>query len=71
MEVTVDVKNAQATEETRRSDMVAEGMMEVHTAHATSTPVMEPPVDTFHHKQAFSEKMKELRVPDGVFSLYA
>ena len=25
----------------RRSDMVAEGMMEVHTAHATSTPVME------------------------------
>ena len=41
MEVTVDVKNAQATEETRRSDMVAEGMMEVHTAHATSTLVME------------------------------
>jgi len=31
MKVTVDVKNAQATEETRRSDMVAEGMMEVHT----------------------------------------
>ena len=25
MKVTVDVKNAQATEETRRSDMVAEG----------------------------------------------
>jgi len=40
MKVTVDVKNAQATEETRRSDTVAEGMMEVHTAHATSTPVM-------------------------------
>jgi hypothetical protein len=40
-EVTVDVKNAQATEETRGSDMVAEGMLEVHTAHATSTPVME------------------------------
>ena len=40
-EVTVDVKNAQATEKTRGSDMVAEGMMEVHTAHATSTPVME------------------------------
>ena len=36
-----DVKNAQATEETRGSDMVAEGMMEVHTAHATSTPVKE------------------------------
>jgi len=41
MKVTVDVKNAQATEETRGSDMVAEGMMEVHTAHATSTPVMD------------------------------
>ena len=41
MKVTVDVKNVQATEETRRRDMVAEGMMEVHTAHATSTPVME------------------------------
>jgi len=40
-EVTVDVKNAQATEKTRGSDMVAEGMLEVHTAHATSTPVME------------------------------
>ena len=24
-----------------------------------------PPVDTFHHKQAFSAKLKELRVPDG------
>ena len=35
MKVTADVKNAQATEETRGSDMVAEGMMEVHTAHAT------------------------------------
>ena len=33
MKVTVDVKNAHATEETRGSDMVAEGMMEVHTAH--------------------------------------
>ena len=31
----------QGQEETRGSDMVAEGMMEVHTAHATSTPVME------------------------------
>jgi len=41
MKATADVKNAQATEETRGSDMVAEGMMEVHTAHATSTPVME------------------------------
>ena len=41
MKVIADVKNAQATEETPRSDMVAEGMMEVHTAHATSTPVME------------------------------
>ena len=30
-EVTVDVKNSQATEKTRGSDMVAEGMMEVHT----------------------------------------
>jgi len=30
MKVTGDVKNAQATEETRGSDMVAEGMMEVH-----------------------------------------
>ena len=35
MKVTVDVKNAQAKEETRGSDMVAEGVMEVHTAHAT------------------------------------
>jgi hypothetical protein len=34
MKVTVDVKNAQATEETCRGDMVAKGMMEVHTAHA-------------------------------------
>jgi len=33
MEVTADVKNSQATEKTRGSDMVAEGMMEVHTAH--------------------------------------
>jgi hypothetical protein len=41
MKVTVDVKNAQATEGTCGSDMVAEGMNEVHTAHATSTPVME------------------------------
>jgi hypothetical protein len=41
MKVTADIKNAQATEKTRGSDMVAEGMMEVHTAHATSTPVME------------------------------
>ena len=39
--VTVDVKNAQTTEETRGSDMVAEGMTKVYTAHATSTPVME------------------------------
>jgi hypothetical protein len=39
MKVNADVKNAQATEGTRGSDMVAEGMMEVHTAHATSTPV--------------------------------
>ena len=31
----------QATEETRGSDMVTEGMIEVHTAHATSTLVME------------------------------
>jgi hypothetical protein len=29
MKVTVDVKNAQATEETRRSDMVAKGMMDL------------------------------------------
>jgi hypothetical protein len=41
MKVTVGVKNAEATEMTRGSDMVAEVMMEVHTAHATSTPVME------------------------------
>ena len=41
MKVTVNVKNAQATEETRGSGMVAEGMMEVHTAHVTSTPVMD------------------------------
>jgi len=40
MKVIVDVKNAQATEETRGSGMVAEVMMEVHTAHATSTPAM-------------------------------
>jgi len=41
MKVTADVKNAQTTEGTRGSDMVAEGMMEVHTARFTSTPVME------------------------------
>jgi hypothetical protein len=41
MKVTVDVKNAQATEKTRGSDMVAEGMMDVRTEHATSAPVME------------------------------
>jgi hypothetical protein len=29
MKVTADVKNAQATEKTRGSDVVAEGMMEV------------------------------------------
>jgi hypothetical protein len=29
MKVIVDVKNAQATEKTRGSDMVAEGMMEI------------------------------------------
>ena len=40
MKVTVDVKNAQATEETRRGDMVAKGMMEVHTAHAASWGTM-------------------------------
>ena len=37
MKVTVDVKNAQATDETRGSDMVAEGITEAHTAYATST----------------------------------
>ena len=37
----LDVKNAQTTEETRGSDMVAEGVTDFHTAHATSTPVME------------------------------
>jgi hypothetical protein len=41
MKAAVDVKNSQATEKTRGSDMVAESMMEVHTAHATRTPVME------------------------------
>jgi hypothetical protein len=41
MKVTADVRSAQATEKTRRSDMVKGCMMEVHTAHATSTPVME------------------------------
>jgi hypothetical protein len=41
MKVTGNVKNAQATEETRGSDMVAKGIMEVHTAHAMRTPVME------------------------------
>ena len=41
MKVTVDVKDAQATEKTRGSDVVAEGMKEVHAAHATNTPVME------------------------------
>jgi hypothetical protein len=41
MKVTADVKNAQVTEETRGSDMVAKDMVEAHTAHATSTPVME------------------------------
>jgi hypothetical protein len=39
--VTVDIMNAQTTEETRGSDMMAEGMMEVHTAHATSKPAVE------------------------------
>ena len=33
----------QGQEETRGSDMVAEGMMEVHTAHATDTTLMEAP----------------------------
>ena len=41
MKVTDEAKNAQATEKICGSDMVAEGMMEVHTAHATSIPVME------------------------------
>ena len=39
--VAVDVKEAEATEETRGSDMVAEGMMEIHTALGWSTLVME------------------------------
>jgi hypothetical protein len=43
MIVTADVKNCQTAVETRGSDVVAEGMMEVHTAHATCTPVMEIP----------------------------
>ena len=41
------VKNCQTTEETLGSDMVAGGIMEVHTAHettdATSMPFMETP----------------------------
>jgi len=37
MKASVDVKNAQATEKTRGSDMVAEGMMEVHTAYTIYT----------------------------------
>jgi len=41
MKVTVDVMNAQATDGTRGSNIVAEGMKEVHTAHGTSTFVME------------------------------
>ena len=41
MKVTVDIKNAQMTEETYGSGMMAEGMVLVHTANATSTPVME------------------------------
>jgi len=41
MKVTVDVMNAQTTDETRASDMMGRGMVQVHTAHATSTPVME------------------------------
>jgi hypothetical protein len=41
MKVTADVRNAQATEETCGSDMAAEGVTEVYTAHATSTTVAE------------------------------
>ena len=40
MKVTADVMNAQTTEETCRSDMVAGDTVEVHAAHATSTPAV-------------------------------
>ena len=51
MKVTADVKNAHVTadmaavtahtlEETSGSGIMAEGMKEVHAAHATNTPVM-------------------------------
>jgi len=33
VKVAVDVKEAQATKKTRGGDMVAEGMMQIHTAH--------------------------------------
>jgi len=36
MKVTVDVKNVQATEDARGSDLVVEGMMNAYTAHAGS-----------------------------------
>jgi hypothetical protein len=48
MKVTVDVKKQECPDTKRRKelaevirDKVAEGMMEVHTENATSTPVME------------------------------
>jgi hypothetical protein len=40
-EVAVDVKEAQATEKTIGRDTVAEGMIQIHTAHRASTIVKE------------------------------
>jgi len=40
VKVAADVKEAQATEKTTGSDMVAEGMMQIHAAHAASTLFM-------------------------------
>ena len=55
MKVTDDVKNAQATEGTRGSDMVAEDMIEVHTAHATSTTGFSKSRITMRYKKRATE----------------
>ena len=41
VEVAADVKEAQATEKIIGSDMVAEGVMLIHTSHCASTLAME------------------------------
>ena len=41
VKVTVDVKEAQATEMAIGSDMVTRGMMQINTAHLASALVME------------------------------